>query len=174
MSEAERYADIRAGVARLCQEFPGAYWREKDEQRDYPVEFVEALTAAGYLSVMIPDAYGGAGLPLGAACAILEEIHRSGCNGGACHAQMYTMGTLLRYGSEAQKQRYLPQIAGGSLRLQAFGVTEPSSGTDTTRIRTRAVRDGDDYVINGQKVWISRAEHSDLMVLLVPTTAREE
>ena len=174
MSEAELYADIRAGVARLCQEFPGAYWREKDEQRDYPVEFVEALTAAGYLSVMIPEAYGGAGLPLGAACAILEEIHRSGCNGGACHAQMYTMGTLLRYGSEAQKQRYLPQIASGSLRLQAFGVTEPSSGTDTTRIRTRAVRDGDDYVINGQKVWISRAEHSDLMVLLVRTTAREE
>ncbi len=170
--EPDQYSDIRAGVERLCQQFPGAYWREKDETRSYPVEFVEALTESGYLSVMIPEAYGGAGLPLGAACVILEEIHRSGCNGGACHAQMYTMGTLLRHGSEAQKQRYLPDIAVGKLRLQAFGVTEPNSGTDTTRIATRAVRDGDDYVVNGQKIWISRAEHSDLMVLLVRTADR--
>ena len=171
--DAEDYADIRAGVVRLCEQFPGAYWRDKDETRSYPTEFVQALTEAGYLSVMIPEAYGGSGLPLGAACAILEEIHRSGCNGGACHAQMYTMGTLLRHGSEAQKQRYLPEVASGALRLQAFGVTEPNSGTDTTRIGTRAVRDGDDYVVNGQKIWISRAEHSDLMVLLVRTADRE-
>ena len=172
-SDAEDYADIRAGVVRLCEQFPGAYWRDKDETSSYPTEFVQALTEAGYLSVMIPEAYGGSGLPLGAACAILEEIHRSGCNGGACHAQMYTMGTLLRHGSEAQKQRYLPEVASGALRLQAFGVTEPNSGTDTTRIGTRAVRDGDDYVVNGQKIWISRAEHSDLMVLLVRTADRE-
>ena len=174
MSDERQYDDIRAGVKRLCDSFPGAYWRDKDEHRSYPVEFVEALTAAGYLSVMIPEVYGGAGLPLGAACAILEEIHRSGCNGGACHAQMYTMGTLLRHGSEAQKQRYLPEVASGALRLQAFGVTEPNSGTDTTRIRTHAVQDGDDYVVNGQKIWISRAEHSDLLFLLVRTTPRED
>lgn len=173
MSDQAGYGDIRAGVQRLCEQFPGAYWREKDEQRSYPVEFVDALTEAGYLSALIPEEYGGAGLPLGAACAILEEIHRSGCNGGACHAQMYTMGTLLRHGSEAQKARYLPDIASGALRLQAFGVTEPNSGTDTTRIGTRAVRDGDDYIVNGQKIWISRAEHSDLMVLLARTSERD-
>jgi len=170
---ARSYPEIREGVARLCRDFPGAYWREQDERRAYPTDFVRALTGAGYLSVMIPEEYGGAGLPLGAACAILEEIHRSGCNGSACHAQMYTMGTLLKHGSEAQKRRYLPDIASGALRLQAFGVTEPGSGTDTTRIRTSAVRDGDHYVVNGQKIWISRAEHSDLMVLLVRTTPRE-
>ena len=174
MMSADAYPDIRQGVARLCEQFPGAYWRDKDEQRAYPAEFVRALTEAGYLSVMIPEQYGGAGLPLGAACAILEQIHASGCNGAACHAQMYTMGTLLRHGSEAQKQRYLPAVAAGELRLQAFGVTEPTSGTDTTRIRTTAVRDGDHYVVNGQKVWISRAEYSDLMVLLVRTTPRED
>ncbi|MCH1491395.1 MAG: acyl-CoA/acyl-ACP dehydrogenase [Luminiphilus sp.] len=173
MSDQAGYGDIRAGVQRLCEQFPGVYWREKDEQRSYPVEFVDALTEAGYLSALIPEEYGGAGLPLGAACAILEEIHRSGCNGGACHAQMYTMGTLLRHGSEAQKARYLPDIASGALRLQAFGVTEPNSGTDTTRIGTRAVRDGDDYIVNGQKIWISRAEHSDLMILLARTSERD-
>ncbi len=154
--------------------FPGEYWRALDREHTYPTEFVQSLTESGYLSVMVPEEYGGVGLPLGAACAVLEEIQRAGCNGGACHAQMYTMGTVLRHGSEAQKQKYLPGIAAGELRLQAFGVTEPGSGTDTTRIRTRAVRDGDDYVVNGQKVFISRTEHSDLMVLLVRTTAREE
>ncbi|MHC5068603.1 MAG: acyl-CoA dehydrogenase family protein [Planctomycetota bacterium] len=168
------YPEIREGVARLCADFPGAYWRELDERREYPTAFVRALTDAGYLSVMIPEEYGGSGLPLGAACAILEAIHAAGCNGGACHAQMYTMGTLLRHGSEAQKQQYLPDIASGELRLQAFGVTEPTSGTDTTRIRTRAVRDGDHYVVNGQKVFTSRSEHSDLMILLVRTTPRED
>ena len=174
MSSRTDYPEIREAISRLCEKFPGAYWREKDEQRAYPVEFVQALTEAGYLSVMIPEQYGGAGLPLGAACAVLEEIHKSGCNGAACHAQMYTMGTLLRHGSEEQKRRYLPDIASGSLRLQAFGVTEPGSGTDTTRIATTAVRDGDHFVVNGQKVWISRAQHSDLMVLLVRTTPREQ
>lgn len=166
------FPEVREAVARLCADFPGEYWRELDRERAYPTAFVRALTDAGYLSVLIPEAYGGAGLPLAAACAILEEIQRAGCNGGACHAQMYTMGTLLRHGSEAQKQRYLPAIAAGDLRLQAFGVTEPGSGTDTTRIRTRAIRDGDDYVVNGSKVWISRSEHSDLMVLLVRTAER--
>ncbi len=167
------YPEIREAVAQLCADFPGDYWRALDQERAYPTEFVQALTEAGYLSVLIPEQYGGAGLPLGAACAILEEIQRAGCNGGACHAQMYTMGTLLRHGSEQQKQRYLPAIASGELRLQAFGVTEPGSGTDTTRIRTRAERDGDHYVINGSKVWISRTEHSDLMVLLVRTAPRD-
>jgi acyl-CoA dehydrogenase len=167
------YSDIRAAVKKLCSNFPGSYWRELDREHAYPTEFVKALNDAGYLSVLIPEAYGGSGLPLGAACAILEEIQRAGCNGGACHAQMYTMGTLLRHGSPEQKEHYLPRIASGELRLQSFGVTEPSSGTDTTRIRTTAVRDGDDYVINGQKVWISRTEHSDLMILLVRTTPRE-
>ncbi len=168
------YPEIRESVARLCADFPGDYWRELDRERGYPTAFVEALTEAGYLSVLIPETYGGAGLPLGAACAILEEVQRAGCNGGACHAQMYTMGTVLRHGSAAQKQRYLPAIAAGDLRLQAFGVTEPGSGTDTTRIRTRAERAGDHYVVNGSKVWISRTEHSDLMVLLVRTSPREE
>jgi len=168
------YPEIRAAVADLCAGFDGAYWRDLDRDRRYPTEFVRALTEAGYLSILIPEAYGGSGLPLAAACAVLEEIHRSGANGGACHAQMYTMGTLLRHGSDAQKQQYLPAIASGELRLQAFAVTEPGSGTDTSRIRTRAVRDGDDFVINGQKVFISRTEHSDLMVLLARTSSRED
>ena len=168
------HSDIRDAVARLCADFPGEYWREKDRHKQYPTEFIEALTEGGYLSVLIPEEYGGAGMDLGAACAILEEIQRSGANGGACHAQMYTMGTLLRHGSEAQKKQYLPAIAEGKLRLQAFGVTEPSSGTDTTRITTKAVRDGAHYVVSGQKVFISRVEHSDLMLLLVRTTPRDQ
>jgi len=174
MSESRNHADVRDAVTRLCADFPGEYWREKDREKKYPSEFVNALTEGGYLSVLIPEAYGGAGMDLGAACAILEEIQRSGANGGACHAQMYTMGTLLRHGSDKQKQQYLPGIASGELRLQAFGVTEPGSGTDTTRIRTRAVRDGDDYVVSGQKVVISRVEHSELMLLLVRTTPRDK
>ena len=174
MAVEKTYPEIRDAVARLCERFPGEYWRKLDQEKVYPSEFVQALTEAGYLSILIPQEYGGSGLPLGAACAVLEEIHRSGGNGGACHAQMYTMGTLLRHGSEEQKSQYLPGIAEGSLRLQAFGVTEPGSGTDTSRIRTNAVRDGDDYVVNGQKVWISRTQHSDLMILLVRTKARED
>ena len=174
MAVEKTYPEIRDAVARLCERFPGEYWRNLDQEKVYPSEFVQALTEAGYLSILIPEEYGGSGLPLGAACAVLEEIHRSGGNGGACHAQMYTMGTLLRHGSEEQKSQYLPGIAEGSLRLQAFGVTEPGSGTDTSRIRTNAVRDGDDYVVNGQKVWISRTQHSDLMILLVRTKARED
>jgi len=174
MNQQENYPEIREAVAKLCTRFPGEYWRSLDREHAYPTEFVQALTESGYLSVMIPEEYGGVGLPLGAACAVLEEIQRAGCNGGACHAQMYIMGTVLRHGSDAQKQKYLPAIAAGELRLQAFAVTEPGSGTDTTRIRTRAVRDGDHYVVNGQKVFISRTEHSDLMVLLVRTTPREE
>lgn len=170
----ETHPEIREAVRRLCGQFPGPYWRAKDRDRAYPTEFVTALTEAGFLSVLIPETYGGSGLGLGAATAVLEEIHRSGCNGGACHAQMYTMGTLLKHGSEAQKQAYLPKIATGEVRLQAFGVTEPGAGTDTTRITTFARRDGDDFVVNGQKIWISRAEHSDLMVLLCRTTARED
>ncbi|NIJ17891.1 acyl-CoA dehydrogenase family protein [Sphingobium vermicomposti] len=170
----ETFSDIREGIRKLCARFPGAYWQELDAERRYPTEFVTALASEGWLSVLIPEEYGGSGLGLSAAIAVLEEVHRSGCNGGAAHAQMYTMGTLLRHGSEEQKARYLPKIASGELRLQAFGVTEPTSGTDTTRIRTFAKRDGDDYVVNGQKIWISRAEHSDLMVLLVRTTPREE
>jgi alkylation response protein AidB-like acyl-CoA dehydrogenase len=168
------HAEIREAVARICAKFPGEYWRALDRARSYPREFVAALSDAGFLGTLIPEEYGGAGLGLGAACAVLEEIHKSGCNGGACHAQMYTMGTLLRHGSAAQKSAYLPRIASGELRLQAFGVTEPTSGTDTTRIRTTAVRRGDRYIVNGQKVFISRAEHSDLMLLLVRTTPREE
>lgn len=166
--------EIQQAVARLCEDFPGPYWRRLDSEREYPTEFVQALQQSGYLSVLIPEEYGGSGLGLSAACAILEQIHASGCNAGACHAQMYTMGTLLRHGASAQKQRYLPEIAAGRLRLQAFAVTEPSSGTDTTRIRTTAVRDGDDYVVNGQKVFISRTQHSDLMLLLARTTPREQ
>ena len=174
MPDKRNHTDVRDAVARLCADFPGEYWRDKDRQKLYPVEFVKALTEGGYLSVLIPEEYGGAGMDIAAACAILEEIQRSGANGGACHAQMYTMGTLLRHGSEAQKQQYLPDIAAGRLRLQAFGVTEPSSGTDTTRIKTKAVRDGDDYIVTGQKVFISRVEHSDLMLLLVRTQSRDE
>ncbi len=168
------YTPIREEVAKLCARFPGEYWREKDKARAYPGEFVSALGEAGYLAALIPEVYGGAGLPISAAAAILEEIQRQGCNGGACHAQMYIMGTLLRHGSDEQKARYLPRIATGELRLQAFGVTEPTSGTDTLALKTTARREGDHYVINGQKLWTSRAEHSDLMLLLARTTPREE
>jgi acyl-CoA dehydrogenase len=168
------FPEIRDAVRRLCEGFPGTYWQALDRDRIYPTEFVEALADAGFLSILIPEQYGGSGLGVLAAAAVLEEIHRSGCNGGACHAQMYTMGTLLRHGSEEQKNNFLPLIATGKLRLQAFGVTEPESGTDTTRIRTFAHRDGDHYRVTGQKIWISRAEHSDLMILLVRTTKRED
>ncbi len=166
--------EIRNGVANVCQEFPGEYWRTCDVARSYPEEFVSALTGAGYLAAMIPDSYGGSGLNLTAAAVILEEIHRHGCNAAACHAQMYTMGTVLRHGSAEQKQNYLPKIADGSLRLQAFGVTEPSSGTDTLALKTTATRDGDHYIINGQKIWTSRAAQSDLMLLLARTTPRDQ
>ena len=168
------HGEIRDAVAKLCRGFPGEYWRALDRERAYPTAFVERLTKAGFLSVLIPEEFGGSGLGLGAAMAILEEVHRSGCNGAACHAQMYTMGALLRHGSAEQKEKYLPKIASGDLRLQAFGVTEPASGTDTTRIRTFARREGDRYIVNGQKIWISRAEHSDLMLLLCRTTPREQ
>jgi len=174
LAAAESFPEIREAVRRLCAGFPGEYWRAKDRERAYPTEFVTALTEAGFLSVLIPETYGGSGLGLGAATAVLEEIHRSGCNGGACHAQMYTMGTVLKHGSEAQKEAYLPKVASGELRLQAFGVTEPGAGTDTTRISTFARRDGDRYIVRGSKIWISRAEHSDLMVLLVRTTPRDK
>jgi alkylation response protein AidB-like acyl-CoA dehydrogenase len=168
-------APIRESVRALCADFPGEYWRKLDRERAYPTEFVQALTQAGFLGALIPEEYGGSGLPLSAAAAILEEVHASGCNGAACHAQMYTMGTVLRHGSAEQKQRYLPGIAKGELRLQAFGVTEPTSGTDTLNLRTTAVRQGNaDYVVNGQKIWTSRAEHSDLMLLLARTTPREQ
>ena len=170
----ETFPEIREAVRRLCARFPGAYWRALDRERAYPTAFVQALTEAGFLSVLIPEEYSGSGLGLSAATAILEEIHRSGCNGGACHAQMYTMGTVLRHGTTAQKEAYLPKVASGELRLQAFGVTEPDAGTDTTRITTFARRDGDRYIVNGRKLWISRAEHSDLMVLLCRTTPRAE
>ena len=168
------YTDIRAEVAKLCAGFPGEYWRAKDRERAYPTEFVQALGDAGYLAALIPEDYGGAGLPLSAAAAILEEVQAQGCNGGACHAQMYVMGTVLRHGSEAQKAEFLPRVATGELRLQAFGVTEPTSGTDTLSLKTTAKRDGDDYIINGQKIWTSRAEHSDLMILLARTTPKED
>lgn len=164
------YSDLRDAVAKLCAKYPGKYWRELDRDMTYPTSFVEELTKTGWLSVLIPEEFGGSGLPLSAAAAVLEEMQAQGCNGGACHAQMYTMGTLLRHGSDAQKQEYLPQIANGDLRLQAFGVTEPTSGTDTGALKTTAVRDGDDFIINGQKIWTSRAEHSDLMLLLARTT----
>ncbi len=168
------YSAIREEVAKLCAAFPGSYWQSKDKAREYPSEFVAALGEAGYLAALIPEEYGGAGLPLSAAAAILEEIQRQGCNGGAVHAQMYVMGTVLRHGSEEQKARYLPKVATGELRLQAFGVTEPTSGTDTLSLKTVARRDGDHYVVNGQKLWTSRAEHSDLMILLARTTPRDE
>ncbi len=168
------HKEIREGVARLCAGFPGEYWRKCDRDQAYPSEFVDALTKAGYLGALIPEDYGGSGLPLGAGAAILEEIHRSGGNAGACHAQMYTMGTLLRHGSAEQKQKYLPAIASGDLRLQAFGVTEPTSGTDTTALRTTARFDGNNYVVNGQKIWTSRAEYSDLMLLLCRTTPKDQ
>ena len=170
----ESHSEIRAAVRQLCARFPGEYWREKDRDRAYPTEFVRALTEAGMLSALIPEEYGGSGLGISAAGAILEEVHRSGCNGAACHAQMYTMGTILRHGSAEQKARWLPGIAAGDLRLQAFGVSEPTSGTDTLSLRTTAVRKGDRYVVNGQKVWTSRAEHSDLLLLLARTTPRDQ
>ena len=165
--------EIRAEVAKLCARFPGEYWRDLDAHRAYPTEFVRALTEGGWLGALIPEEYGGAGLTLSAAAAVLEEIHLQGCNAGAVHAQMYIMGTILRHGSAEQKRRWLPGIASGELRLQAFGVTEPTSGTDTTALRTTARREGDHYVVNGQKIWTSRAEHSDLMLLLARTTPRE-
>src|SRR5271154_3562604 len=172
---APTHPEIRDAIRQLCLKFDGAYWRKLDRERGYPTEFVKALTAAGWLSILIPEEYGGAGLGISAAAAVLEEVQRAGCNGAACHAQMYIMGTLLRHGSAEQKQRYLPLIASGKLRLQAFGVTEPSSGTDTLALRTTAVKkDNSTYVVNGQKGWTSRAEHSDLMLLLARTTPREQ
>jgi len=170
----EDIAQIRESVRALCGKFPGEYWRKLDRERAYPTEFVAALTQAGFLAALIPEQYGGSGLTMPAAAAIMEEIHASGCNGAACHAQMYTMGTLLRHGSPTQKSRWLPAIASGELRLQAFGVTEPTSGSDTLNLRTTAVREGDHYIINGQKIWTSRAEHSDLLLLLARTTPREQ
>ena len=175
MSESADLAPIREAVRALCAGFPGEYWRALDRERAYPDKFVAALTKAGFLAALIPEEYGGSGLTMSAAVAIMEEIQASGCNGAACHAQMYTMGTVLRHGSAEQKARYLPGIARGELRLQAFGVTEPTSGTDTLSLRTTAARDGNDsYVVNGQKIWTSRAEHSDLMLLLARTTPREQ
>ncbi|HEX2727087.1 MAG TPA: acyl-CoA dehydrogenase family protein [Beijerinckiaceae bacterium] len=168
------YADIREEVRKLCAAFPGEYWRKLDRDQAYPAEFVKALSDAGYLAALIPERYGGSGLPLSAAAAILEEVQRAGCNGAACHAQMYIMGALLRHGNEEQKQRYLPKIASSELRLQAFGVTEPTSGTDTSSIKTFAEKRGDRYVVNGQKVWTSRAEYSDLMLLLARTTPKDQ
>jgi acyl-CoA dehydrogenase len=170
----EDYPEIRAEVAKICAGFPGAYWRELEEAQAYPEAFVRALTLSGYLGALIPEEHGGAGLPLRAGAVILETIHRSGCNAGACHAQMYIMGTLLRHGSPEQKRRYLPEIAAGRLRLQAFGVTEPGSGSDTPALKTRAVRTGDRYVVHGQKVWTSRALASDLMLLLARTTPLDQ
>ncbi len=169
-----RFPEIRDAVRDLCRQFPDSYHREVDAQRAYPEAFVQALTRAGWLAALIPQEFGGAGLGLAEASVIMEEINRSGGNSGACHGQMYNMGTLLRHGSAEQKRRYLPAIAGGELRLQSMGVTEPGAGTDTTRIRTTAVRHGDHYRINGQKVWISRVQHSDLMILLARTTALDQ
>ena len=172
--EEDKWKDVRESVKILCGNFSGEYWRKLDNKREYPKEFVEALTKAGYLACLIPEKYGGSGLPLQAACAILEEIQRSGGNGAACHAQMYIMGALLRHGSEKQKNEFLPKIASGELRLQAFGVTEPDAGTDTLSIKTKAEKKENYYVINGQKVWTSRAEYSDLMLLLARTSTKSE
>ena len=174
MPEVDLHQDLRTAVRDLCKAFPDTYWRELDVQRAYPEAFVKALTDAGYLAALIPEEYGGSGLGVTEASIILEEINRSGGNAGACHAQMYTMGTLLRHGSDAQKRAFLPKIATGALRLQAFGVSEPTTGSDTTQLKTLAVRTGNTYVIRGQKVWISRAEHSDLLLLVVRTTPIEE
>ena len=170
----EDFADIRDGVRTICAAFPGEYWRDLDERDAYPEGFVRALTDTGYLAALIPEEYGGAGLPVRAAGVILEECHAAGCYAAACHAQMYTMGTLLRHGSPEQKASFLPRIASGELRLQAFAVTEPTAGTDTTKLQTRAVRNGSHYVITGQKVWTSRALHSDLMLVLARTTPLDE
>lgn len=169
----EQHADIRAAVAALCATFPSEYWRDHDRERSYPDKFVVAMTEAGFLAALIPEVYGGAGLGIHAASAILEEVHKSGANAAACHAQMYIMGSILRHGSDVQKHEYLPKIASGEVRLQAFGVTEPNSGTDATRIETTARLDGEYYIVNGQKIWTSRAEHSDLMLLLARTSPRE-
>jgi len=166
----ESHPELRHAVRELCSRYAGEYWRKVDAAHDYPQEFVAALTAAGWLAALIPEEYGGSGLSLTEASIILEEVNRSGGNSGACHAQMYIMGTLLRHGSAAQKKKYLPKIASGELRLQAFGVTEPTTGTDTTQLKTLAVKKGDRYIVNGQKVWISRVQHSDLMLLLARTT----
>src|SRR4249919_2774612 len=174
MPSADLHQDLRRGVRDLCKAFPDTYWRELDAARAYPDAFVKALTDAGYLAALIPEAYGGSGLGVVEASIILEEINRSGGNAGSCHAQMYTMGTLLRHGSEAQKREFLPKIATGALRLQAFGVTEPTTGSDTTQLKTTATRHGDSYIVRGQKVWISRAEHSDLLLLVVRTTPIEQ
>lgn len=174
MADPEQLESIRQGVRALCQEFDEQYWLGLDTSRDYPTKFVSALTREGYLAALIPEEYGGSGLGLREACAILEEISFSGGHPGACHAQMYVMGSVLRHGSEAQKQQYLPKIASGELRMQSFGVTEPSTGTDTTSLKTSARRDGDQYIINGQKVWISRVQHSDLMLLLARTKPKHE
>jgi len=170
----EDYPEIREGVRAICAKYPGEYWRKLEKNDDYAEEFVKELSAAGYLGALIPEEYGGSGLPIRAASVILEEIHASGCNAAACHAQMYMMGTLLRHGNEDQKRRYLPGIASGEIRFQAFGVTEPTTGSDTTQLKTRAVRKGDTYIVNGQKIWTSRAHKSDLMTLLVRTTPLEE
>jgi acyl-CoA dehydrogenase len=172
--DGDAHQEIRAGVRKLCAQFPGEYWRKLDREAAYPAEFVKAVTAAGYLSALIPEEYGGSGLPLSAAAAIVEEIQRAGCNGAACHAQMYIMGALARHGNDEQKRQILPRIASGELRLQAFGVTEPSSGTDTSSIKTFARHEGDHYVVNGQKIWTSRAEYSDLMLLLARTAPKEQ
>jgi alkylation response protein AidB-like acyl-CoA dehydrogenase len=172
-TEAE-LAAIRDSVAALCARFPGEYWRELDRERAYPTGFVRAMTEEGFLGALIPEEFGGSGLGLRAATAILQEVHKSGCNAGACHAQMYTMGTILKHGTAEQKQRWLPGIASGAIRLQAFGVTEPTSGSETLALSTMAVRDGDRYIVNGQKIWTSRAEHSDFMILLARTTPKEQ
>jgi len=174
MSESSDISEIRTAVRQLCAQYGEDYWLELDRTRGYPTEFVDELTRSGFLTVLIPEAYGGAGLGVYEASIIMEEVCRSGAHAGACHAQMYVMGSVLRHGSEAQKQQYLPKIAAGELRLQSFGVTEPTTGTDTTSLKTTARRDGDDYVINGQKVWISRIQHSDLMVLLARTTPKDQ
>jgi len=168
------YQDIRDAVTKICEDFPGEYWRKLDKESAYPEEFVNALTESGFLSALIPEEYGGVGLPLRAAAVIMETIHKSGGSASACHAQMYIMGAVLRHGNEEQKQKYLPKIASGELRLQAFGVTEPTSGSDTTKLRTKAVKKGDKYIVNGQKVWTSRALQSDLMLLLARTTPLDE
>src|SRR5213596_1243152 len=170
MTTTDKYHDIRDAVRALCAEFPDEYHRKIDEQRAYPEAFIDALTKAGWLAAMIPQEYGGSGLGLSEASVIMEEINASGGNSGACHGQMYNMGTLLRHGSDEQKRKYLPKIATGEWRLQSMGVTEPTTGTDTTKIRTTAVKHGDRYVVNGQKVWISRVQHSDFMILLARTT----
>jgi acyl-CoA dehydrogenase len=174
MPLSEDWPEIRESVARICEPFDNDYWMKLDDASEYPTEFVQALTDTGYLATLIPEEYGGAGLQISAACAVLETIHAAGCNAAACHAQMYTMGTVLRHGSEEQKQKYLPGIASGKLRMQAFGVTEPTTGSDTTQLKTKAVRDGNQYIVNGQKVWTSRALQSDLMLLLARTTPADE